>query len=500
MKQPAKRRASPDHTNQSIIVRAVEESIEDLSGASQTSANSPLGPNDAKIKAYTHTVCDQIRCKKVHDGISTEIEGHINDQKEAYKAQGMEEEMATVKAIEQMGDPVAVGTALDRTHQPKPEWSMIILTSLLLCAGILLRFFTSPQSIDGIENYNRQLLFTGVGIGVMVFCYYLDFTLLGKYPRLIFFLLAGLAPLILLLSSPMHGQYTYLTYLILLFPTAFAGIVYSMRNKGYWGIVLCGFYFCIPLTIAFIASSWTGIILFSLSGLLILRTAILKNWFAVKKLYAILLIYLPAVAGSLVILVASSERIWRRVEMALDPSLDPLGAGYMGTIIRKLIEGARFTGQGALPKMSEGLSASQILPSINNDFLLTYSIHRYGWLVFIIVIALLAGFILRGLLLCAKQKSVLASLVSLAVILTIGIQTLFYVVLNLGFTLLSPFSLPFISQSSSFLLINMCLAGILLSVFKTGYFIKDETKHKKEVSNSFIKFEDGKLTIDFRAH
>ncbi len=461
----------------------------------------------AKIKEYLDTVCNQIRCKKVHGVISAEIENHINDQKEAYEAQGMEEEPATARAIEQMGDPVAVGTALDRTHRPKPEWSIIILTSLLLFAGIILRFFTSPQSINGIESYNRQLLFTAVGIGLMVFFYFLDFTMLGKYPRLIFFLLAALTPFILLMTSPMHGRYMYLTYLVMLFPTAFAGIVYSMRGRGYKGIILCGLYFLIPLAIAYIAPSFDGILFLTISGLLILTVAILKGWFGVKKLFGMLLIYLPTIAGFLIsffMIVSRNPYVWKRIVAIFDLSRDPRSAGYMGSVVQQLIEGAVFIGQGTLPKSFESQNASQILPGFNDDFLLTYSIHQYGWLVFILITALFAIFIVRAITLCAKQKSALAGFVSLSVISTIAFQALSYIVVNLGFILVSPFSLPFISKGNAFLLVNMCLAGILLSVFKTGHFIKDEKDSKragkKAEDDSFVRLKDGKLIIDFRMH
>lgn len=110
---------------------------------------------------------------------------------------------------------------------------------------------------------------------------------------------------------------------------------------------------------------------------------------------------------------------------------------------------------------------------------------------------MLTVFIVRAFVLCAKQKSVLALLVSTAITLTFTIQTIFYIAANLGFQLFAPLSLPLISQSSSYLLINMCLVGILLSVFRTGYFIKDKPNSEKAATNSFLKFEDGKLIIDF---
>jgi len=188
------------------------------------------------------------------------------------------------------------------------------------------------------------------------------------------------------------------------------------------------------------------------------------------------------------------------VAIAFSPSLDPTGQGYIGIITRELLAGAKFIGQGTLPERFQGLSATQVLPSINNDFLLTYIIYRFGWLAFIIIAALLITFIIRAFILCSKQKSVLALLVSTAATITITMQALFYVVANLGFELFRPLSLPLISQGGSYLLINMCLVGILLSVFRTGYFIKDTRDSKKTTTSSIFKIIEGKLIIDFKLH
>jgi hypothetical protein len=190
-----------------------------------------------KVKQYLETICSQIRCKKIHGDIREEIENHIVDQKEAFKAQGFNDETVTLKALEQMGDPIIIGTELDRTHRPKPEWSVITLTILLLAAGTVIRFFTSPQDFNGIELFNKQLFFTIAGIVLMALFYYMDFTILGKYPKTIFLLLAAVTIFLTIVSNPINGKYVYASYLLLLFPISFAGFVYNMRNRGYIGVV-----------------------------------------------------------------------------------------------------------------------------------------------------------------------------------------------------------------------------------------------------------------------
>ncbi len=438
----------------------------------------------AKIEQYLDLICNQIRCKKIHNEICEEIENHINDQKDAYKVQGIDEETATLKAIEQMGDPVIVGTELDRSHRPKPEWSIIVLTLLLLVTGIVIRSFTSPQDLNGLELFNKQLVFTVVGIGLMILCYYIDFTFIGKYPKIIFLLFTALIIILIAKSTPVNGRYIYASYLLLLFPTLFAGIVYNMRNKGYLGIIICGLFLTIPFVISRMVSSFAFSIIIVMSCFVILTIAVAKKWFRVKRLYALLLIYLPAIA-IVVIILASNSYFLQRIINVLFPSIDPTGSSYIINVINQLLLGAKFIGQGILPSKFQGMSAAQCLPGVNNDFFLTYITHRFGWVVSFMVVILLTVFIIRAFILCTKQKSVLALLVSTAATLTIAIQTFFYIMSNLGFMLFAPLSLPLISQSSGFLLINMSLVGVLLSVFRTGYFIKDEVINNKGISSSF---------------
>lgn len=445
-----------------------------------------------RIKDYLDSVLKQVRYVRVHQTLSSELGNHILDQKEAYEAQGANEEEALVKAIREMGDPIEVGTRLDRTHRPRPQWSMIVLTVILLAAGLFIRFFTSRLATNGVEYYYRQLMFTLVGMVLMIAVYKVDFTIIAKVPKTIFLSLAALTIGIILVTNPVYGRYAYGIYPLLLFPTAFAGLIYSMRNKGYQGVILCGIGFLVPLFLAFFIPSISSAFLLSLSCLILLTVAITQGLFNVRKLFALLLVYIPTlIAGCITLILA-----WRRLSLVFMPQLDSMGAGYMELLVRRILKESVWIGQGGAASPSD----RPLLPGINEDFLLTYIIHRFGWIAFVIVSLLFIVFIVRALILCARQRSVLARLVSLSVILVMALQVVFYSAVNLGFHMFSPLSLPFISQGSSFLLVNMCLVGILLSVFRTGHFMKDESGGRKIPQKSFITYEDGRLTIDFKVH
>ena len=441
-----------------------------------------------KIKEYSKTVCDQVKWKKAHAIITEEIENHIIDQRSAYIADGTDEAAATDQAIAQMGDPVFVGTELDRTHRPKPQWSMLILTAALLVAGLLIRIFF----VSGSEQWLAPTALSMVaGLGLMVAAYFTDFTFIGKRPKTVYFVILALSVAALLFTPVINGRSYYASFLTLLFPLGFAAIVYATRNKGYVGIILCGFSFAFPAALAFFIPSTSGLLLFALSGLVILCLAISKKWFKVKALYGYLLVFIPvAIVLLLTFYVLYESRQWERIQAVFDPAASPSGMGYFASHIRALLAVSRLIGHGTIPDSATSLA----WVGNNTDYLLTYVIFNIGWIAFIVIMGLLIFFIVKGFRLCFKQKSGLALFVSLSVMMTFTLQAVGYVIVNLGFPLISPLSLPLVSYGNIATVINLILIGIMLSVFRTGDIVKDKNINMAR-NQKLITYSDGKLII-----
>ncbi len=446
-------------------------------------------PEDTKIKQFLVTVCEQIRWKKAHSVISQELEDHIIDQKAAFVAEGLDEDTATDKALAEMGDPILIGSELDHTHKPKIEWSIISLTGIILMLGIAVRLLvTSEFNMQGVLI--NSIISVVLGMACMTIAYFLDFTTIGKYPKSIFLGLIGVSLGVMAVSPVINGRYFYVQFVLLLFPTAFAGIIYDMRTKGYLGIIISGLFFGIVACIAFIIPSFSSVLLYSLTCLILLTFAITKGWFNVNKLMALLLVYIPMIITLFGIVISKPYRI-KRLLIAINPFLDPKGAGYIGTIKRDLLAHAKFFGQGDL-----GINSGLMLPNINTDYILTYLIHRLGWISFIVIMTAILAFIIRAFILCSRQKSVLGKLVSTSVLITFTMQVVLYVVNNLGFQLFPPLTMPLISYGGTATIINMTLIGIMLSVYKSGHLVHDNLRTSIWKRNKLIEIVDGKIIID----
>lgn len=114
------------------------------------------------------------------------------------------------------------------------------------------------------------------------------------------------------------------------------------------------------------------------------------------------------------------------------------------------------------------------------------------------IIIVIGTFVIRSFYLCKKQKNVLGYLVSLSVLLNFSIQIVIYVISNLGFYMaLSPLSFPLLSYGGRYLIINMFLIGLLLSVFRTGEYVR-EPNVKLTINRPFLQYENGTIRINIK--
>lgn len=250
---------------------------------------------------------------------------------------------------------------------------------------------------------------------------------------------------------------------MLLFPTAFAGFVYSMRNKGYDGLILCGAALIVPACLSMLIHNSTVLFLIYISSLIILTVAVAKEWFNVSKLRALLILYISSAVVIFTIFFMQMGQWYAGIR-----SLDPSRVEYIGTLIQQSLFNSRLIGEG-LPVNGYRYP----FPNANTDFILTYLIYKFGWIFSIGIIAIFSAFIIRAISICKKPKSVLGLLVSLAIIATFAIQCSTFIAANLGFLLFAPVSLPLLSYGGRALVTNMFFIGFLLSVFRTGKLLRD---------------------------
>lgn len=444
---------------------------------------------------YAEKVCEQIRWKKAHPAVAQEIEDHLTDQKNAYLAAGDSESIAEEKALLQMGDPVSVGAALDQTHKPAPQWGMIGLVLLLFVLGGIIQVLllkTIPAGNDALATRSAQVLFVFLPLSLAAFVgmYFLDFSFFGKHPYVL--------PLCLLLFDVIarmfgldYGGQKWLALgffsisplaVSMLFPLAFCGLFYRLRSQGRRGYLI------------------SGVLTFIFSAGILMLIAAKKEWFGKKNQTILLLLFLLVVGCLIILLMFYAPFRYQfafRARTIFLPNSDVAGDGYVPAQLRAAISHSVFLGKG---KDIVGISPILIeIPGmLRSDYLLTYLTYHYGWAVSGGLVLLLAVFLGLGFRKALKQKSIFGQMVSLTILCTFTAEILLYILANLGVWLIAPIALPFLSYGATALLINMALAGVLLSVFRTGEVYRDTAPHPIFSDSKFIQWADGKLTISFK--
>ncbi len=473
-------------------------------------------PMPENFKDYTELVIGQLRWKKARPVIEQEIETHLCDQRDALMKSGLDEDAATRESIRQMGDAVQVGTALDRVHRPKPAWDMLALTALLALIGLSIKLFLTYDSDFPMKPLLSAAAIL-LGAGCMLGVYFLDFTILGKRPLLVYF--GAVLAVVLLCFIPgqpkVYGQYYYVEYVLLLFPLAFAALLYRLRGQRYAGLLL-SLAGMLPLIYGcLLVPSAVGFAITVVSALTLMLVAAAGDWFSIGRVRSLILIGSAFLTAAVLLLWSPireyfiSDYYMHRVAAAFNPWSDPLGAGWQGIIVRELVSGGQFFGRGATGPYSTNVPE---FFAMDTDFLLTWLIHNVGWIAFIIVMAVFAAFLFVGFRLCFKQKNMLGRAVSLAVMLTLALQTVFYVASNLGFILFSSI-LPLVSYGNTATVVNMALIGVMLSAFRTGSLVKDRplerqasatrlcrliTEPVRQAVARRLRWQDGELTISFK--
>ena len=89
-----------------------------------------------QFEDFCQKVCQMLRWKAARGPVSAELTAHLEDHAAALEARGLSPEEATAQAVTAMGNPYALGHALDQTHPP----TLPRLSRLFLAVGLLALF------------------------------------------------------------------------------------------------------------------------------------------------------------------------------------------------------------------------------------------------------------------------------------------------------------------------------------------------------------------------
>ena len=437
------------------------------------------------MREYLDTVQEQIRWKRARPVVARELEQHLTDQRDAFLEEGDTPEAAERLAVEEMGDPVSVGTELDRVHRPKPQWGLLAATMALALLGGFLRVWLTASGADTYENISPVFTTFALLLGTVFLLgtYFLDYTWLTRHARWVYIGALVLGILFLWLSPDINHASYYTRYVVLLYPTVYAVWLYHCRGKRWKGLLLA-ILGGIPLTVIGLQAPYLlGVLLLMVTGFVLLLVAAGADWFGVGrgKTAVVVLGIAAAMAGSAVWQVWKNGWYQGRLLRFLHPELDPLGHGYQAMSVRKALSVSQWLGEGAWSEAVSPYPYEWTVPAWDSDCLLTTVVYKLGWLPFLLLVMAVAGLLMWLLWKCLRQRNQAGRLVTLSVIVPLALQTVFSVMQNLGYILFSA-TMPMVVGNLA-TVVTMGLTGLALSVFREEPIARENSMERGTVSH-----------------
>ena len=440
--------------------------------------------SSAEMQAYVDTVCDQIRWKQTRKAVAEELTDHLLLQKEAFLAEGLSEEEAEKRTVEEMGDGIAVGMVLDRTHRPKPQWQMVLVAAVLLSMGLFCRLTIDKVSF-GIDIVVPVLL----AVALFGAAYFLDFTLLARKAKWVILLFLAMLILAVPFVEKSGGEsvffffdYAYaLTGMALLAPLPFLSVLFFMRGRkerGYWFSWLA---MAILAALLFSFGKISMVLIFSISAYGAFAVAVGTDWFSMGKQKGKRLLALTTGAGIGVggLAMLGIPALRYRLSFAVARVTGgEFGGGFFRYLGGKILGKCCWVGRGNPPPKEMAMSVQLVLSQrqdlFSNDILLSRLGFAYGKLAVALVLAVFALFFLLSFQQIQKQRSAFGRMTAFSIWLVLLMQTVFFTAYNLGFMLVAPYALPLVSYGNTVLCINALLVGLLCSVFRRGEGVRDK--------------------------
>ena len=321
------------------------------------------------------------------------------------------------------------------------DWGILFCIAILLAVG-LVSLFSATQSTD-YDEFKKQIMWIAISLPVMIAVIFIDYNTISKISPILYVLIL-IALIAVLFTEPING-----TYISTIQKKDKDEI--SRPTRLLLALIIVG----IPILLIIKQPDYGTALTFIVAIVFMLFTA------GIKKRYIISSILIVLISLPLLYFFVLPEHAKTRIDVFLNPDLDPRGAGY-NVIQSKLAIGAgEFLGMGLLKGNQTQLG---FLYPKTTDFIFAVIGEEMGFIVAATVIITYVILITRAIYIAKTSKDNLGSYIAIGIA---GIF-LFHMTENIGMTMgLLPITgvpLPFVSYGGSSLLTNLIMIGLLLNI------------------------------------
>lgn len=343
---------------------------------------------------------------------------------------------------------------------------LLIAMLLLAFSGLAILYGTTMSQESKVVFY-RQLSFFGLGFGSFLFISFFDYHALAKLNRAIYVILFILLIYILAFGLAVKGGRRWIDLGIGSFqPAEFVKLsaILGMSRLMYlkrgqinsiktllWSLA----YVAAPAFLVFVQPDLGSALIIMGMWLGIILISPIK-----KKILAILFIIFVITAGvSWEFLLKDYQKT--RVEVFLNPNLDPKGRGYNVKQAAIAVGSGQLFGRG----LGQGVqSQSRFLPERQTDFIFSASSEEIGFLGSFTLILLYFFLIFRLLKILTKAKDDLGMYICGGAMFYFFFQVLINIGMNVGILPVTGIPLPFVSAGGSSMVVSFLVLGIVQNI------------------------------------
>ena len=354
------------------------------------------------------------------------------------------------------------------------EWSVLICTIILIAIGIFAIY--SANASTNQDEFSKQIIWIVISIPFFILCIVIDYDLISKISPIMY----GISIITLvgvLFTTPISGATSWFTIgsSFSIQPSEFAkisvimflGLVMSrMKQKGEKEInrptrlLLLLLIIGVPLALIIKQPDYGTATAFTVSFILMLFVS------GLDKRYIIAGVAIVVVAVPLMYLFVLPEHAKTRIDVFLNPELDPRGAGYNLTQSKLAIGAGELFGMGYLKGNQTQLG---FLYPKSTDFIFSVIAEELGFVGCLFVIILFGILIWRGILTAMKAPDMFGSLIAVGITSLVAVQAIINIAVVTGSIPNTGMPLPFFSYGGTALVILLCEIGVLLNISRAGW-------------------------------
>lgn len=427
----------------------------------------------------------------MHPYLAEELNDHIELLKEDFLEEGLSEEQAYKRAVEQMGEPNIVGESLHKVHKPKVEWSILLLIVALISIGILTLMVYANQSSD--YSFKRQIVFVILGCGVCLVTYLMDYRNLERWSLALY-----AAGILLVLGTAFFGievngrrawlsiggvAFQATSVAVPLITISFVGLTRKWMNKGLAGYVRLAICALFASLVCGLNQMMTGVLLL-ITCLCIFISYLFSAEFKGnrRRVGRSLIGGILLIGCSLVYTVVTVPYRLDRIRAWINPDLDPNGSGWLVNHLREIRKTSSWIGNDGLFAVTEGELWMPFGPSTKSEYIFSFILGNFGILMAACVLLGVGLLIIRCFKSATKINELYGRNLLYAISYYFTLQFIFNIGLNLGILPSGSAYLPFISYGGSNLVCDMALMGFFLGVYRRKDIMPVELLKGEEVS------------------